>query len=279
MSVSVAVLMTCFNRKQSTLACLQKLAEQTLPPATQVEVYLTDDGSKDGTAQAVLDAFPGTHILTGDGNLYWSGGMRKAWAEAFKHKHDFYLWLNDDTLLYPDALKRLLETYKALECADGCVISGSTQDPATGELTYGGVVRPNPLKPTHFEWVTPTDAPLPIDTINGNCVLVPHAVTEKIGGLSEAFTHSLGDFDYGLRARAAGCSVWLCPGYVGVCKYDHPVKGSWKDSSLSRLERWRVVRQVKSLPPREWRVFTQRHAGPLWPAIWALPYLRIWLGR
>ena len=249
------------------------------PQAWRCRFYLTDDGSKDGTAQAVRDAFPATYVLTGDGSLYWSGGMRKAWAEALKHGYDFYLWLNDDTLLYPDALERLFATHDALECPQGCIVAGSTRDPATGELTYGGVVRTNRLKPTHFTTLPPADVPLPCDTMNGNCVLIPRAVAEKVGNVSEAFTHSIGDFDYGLRARAAGCAVWLCPGYVGVCRYDHSLAGSWKDSSLSRAQRWHEVLQPKSLPPREWRVFTRRHAGPLWPVFWLSPYLKIFLGR
>src|SRR5690606_39821762 len=36
--------------------------------------------------------------------------------------------------------------------------------------------------------------------INGNVVLVPRAIFEKLGNLSANYTHSMGDFDYGLRA-------------------------------------------------------------------------------
>ncbi|WP_333410708.1 hypothetical protein [Microcoleus sp. LAD1_D5] len=44
----IAVLLTCFNRKQKTLACLEALFNQTLPADTSLTTYLVDDASTDG---------------------------------------------------------------------------------------------------------------------------------------------------------------------------------------------------------------------------------------
>lgn len=35
--------------------------------------------------------------------------MINSWTEAEKKEYDYYLWLNDDTLLYPSALSELIE--------------------------------------------------------------------------------------------------------------------------------------------------------------------------
>ena len=84
----------------------------------------------------------------------------------------------------------------------------------------------------------------------------------------------MGDFDYGLRARAAGCEVWLAPGTIGTCA-SHPQRRT--DLAPLRQEMGRLW-SVKELSPRPWLVFTRRWGGRLWPLYWASPYLRRGVG-
>ena len=105
----LAVLITCYNRRQSTLSCLEALYNQSVEDV-KLDVYLVDDGCTDGTGEAVRSRFPEVRVVAGDGNLYWCGGMRVAFSEAMKGDYDYYFWLNDDTVLLPGALQGLLET-------------------------------------------------------------------------------------------------------------------------------------------------------------------------
>ncbi|MEM3433164.1 MAG: glycosyltransferase family 2 protein [Candidatus Methanomethyliaceae archaeon] len=271
---TLAALLTVHNRRATTLACLDALLGQLLPAGIRLSVFLVDDGSTDGTAEAVRERFPEVRLLQGSGSLFWNGGMRLAFSKALKEGFDYYLWLNDDTHLYPGALHVLLET--SLKLGPEAIVVGSVQDPHTGAHTYGGVVRSNRYRPLRFSLVAPGEAPRLVDTMNGNCVLIPRQVAEKVGNLDPNFTHSMGDFDYGLRARRLGFGVWVAPGYVGTCARNS-MKGTWCDSALPLRERWRKVREVKGLPPEEWRVFAQRYAGSLWPVYWLSPYLRLLL--
>ncbi len=273
----IAVLATCHNRRDKTLLSLDTLYKQTVPPGTMLQVYLVDDGSKDGTAGAVRATYPQTTVLQGGGNSFWNGGMRLAFSEALKVGYDYYLWLNDDTLLNSGALHKLLGTYDQLaeRGLSASIVAGSTQDAATGILTYGGVVRKSWWRPLKFRLVEPLETePRECETMNGNCVLVPRRVAEKVGNLSSTFTHGMGDHDYGLRARKMGCKVWVAPGYVGYCPKNSP-HGTWADTGLSMGERLKKAGSPKGLPPREWRSFARRHAGPLWFVYWAQPYVRL----
>src|SRR6266508_2413563 len=110
----VAVLMTCYNRREKTLACLDALSRQVMPPDLVMHIYIVDDGSTDGTGAAVRKAHPAVRVLQGNGSLYNNGGMRLAFSEALKGDYDYYLWLNDDTTLYPSALEWLLTTLQRL---------------------------------------------------------------------------------------------------------------------------------------------------------------------
>ncbi len=270
----LAVLLSCHNRRQATLRCLDSLAKQHLPQNLHMSVYLVDDGCTDGTVAAVRRLYPDVAILPGDGRLFWCGGMRKAFAEASKHNFDFYLWLNDDTVLAKEAIERLLSVYGeggARSARD--IVVGSTADPDSGQASYGGVVRRCAWHPFRFTLVRPTDYPQPCDTMNGNCVLVPRSVAKEVGNFDPAFGHGFGDFDYGLRARRAGFGIMVAPGIVGTCSRNMR-RLPWRDPSLTWRQRWVSVTGKKGLPPREMFVYARRHGGLFWPVFWCIPYLR-----
>src|SRR6266480_1904244 len=105
---SVAVLMTCFNRREKTIAALTALREATTK-AIEYRVFLVDDGSTDGTSKIVLDEFPEAKVIEGTGELYWNRGMRLAWCHALEANPAFYLWLNDDMILREGSVAKLVE--------------------------------------------------------------------------------------------------------------------------------------------------------------------------
>jgi GT2 family glycosyltransferase/glycosyltransferase involved in cell wall biosynthesis len=276
---TIAALLTCHNRREHTLACLASLRVAAVPGIT-VDVHLVDDGSTDGTAEAVAAAYPEVEINRGSGDLFWGLGMRFAFTRAMPTHPDYLLWLNDDVVLDPDALERLLAAYAAL-CAGRqplSIVAGSTRDPQTGATTYGGVRRTSLLRRMAFAQVAPTDTPQSCDTMNGNVVLIPRSVYSVVANIDERFAHAMGDFDYGLRARSAGCQVFLAPGYVGTCNVN-PLVGTYLDATLSRRERLRQVASPKGLPVAEWAAFCRRYGGPLWPALALSPYVRMMARR
>lgn len=286
-SVTIAVLLTCFNRKQETLNCLSSIFAQELSKNIAISVYLVDDGSTDGTKEAIQSKYPQVFLLKGTGNLFWTGGMELAFSTALKKGYDHYLWLNDDTLLYFNAVAMLLNTSKWLrkKGKEGIIV-GSTQDKKTRLITYGGVKKGTWIRPCKFRWLTPKDVPLQCDTMNGNCVLIPRQVAEKVEGLDLTFRHYAADFDYGLRAVRAGFDVWIAPGFIGTCASNSPKEQFEKLLRSETANQLQRLGQPKGLPTQdailhpfhEWKAFTQRHAGPLWPIYWILPYRRIfWL--
>lgn len=273
--VKLAVIMTCYNRRDTTLTCLRALYQQT----EAFDVYLTDDDSSDGTSEAVKTNYPQVHLLKGNGNLYWVGGMRLAFAEAMQKGYEYYLWLNDDTLIESDVIERLLAIHRDLSERDrsNSIVVGSTKDPQTGKPTYGGSVKSKRWYSNKFEFLEPSGVLQECDTMYGNCVLIPDSVAKKAGNLDAAFIHSLGDLDYGLRARKLGCSIWVAPGYVGICS-KNSIRNSWADSDLPLSERLKKVVQVKGFPLKPWTIFCQRHSGLFWFIYWFLPYIRAIIG-
>lgn len=274
---TLAVIMACHNRRENTLSCLRALGQQSVKNNVFIEVYLLDDGSTDGTGNAVKNEFPNVHVLAANGSLFWNRGMREAFSTAILKGFDFYLWLNDDSILYVNALEVLLETYSHLKgLGHDCAIIGSAmQDPVSHQFTYGGVKRHRMCcGRIKLERIPPANEVVQCDATNGNCVLVPASVVKKVGNLDPVFLHRWGDHDYCFRALEKGCSVWLAPGYLGTCK-DNPIEGTWEDSSLPPMERFKKLNSPRGFQFRDYAIYLRRHRGPWWPAHLLWPYVKI----
>jgi len=239
---------------------------ETTGTATRVARVLAADNRRDLTLACLRSLR--ARRPHGNGQLYWNGGRRRAIAGDSDH----YLWMNDDTHLDDGALGVLLNTERRRR-ADGeeaVIVAGSSRHPETGELTYGGVVQPYRWRPLRSEMAEPGDAPRRCDTMNGNATLISRAVVQRVGNIDPAFVQQMGDFDYGLRARAAGCSVRTAPGTVGTCG-SHPKRGPGEQPLGDELRRlW----SIKELSPGLWAVYSRRWAGRLWPVYWLSPYVR-----
>lgn len=182
-----AIMMTCFNRKESTLECLKRLLEAN----QNYDVYLLDDNSNDGTYLAVEKYYPNVKLIKGTGDLFWNRGMHKAWEMALNFEYEYYIWLNDDVYLYDFAFEELFESSNSYN--NEAIVSGVIEEEYTQEVLYGGYDENKKL-------IKPKGACLNINYLNGNFVLVPKKVVESIGILDPVFHHDLGDVEYGLRA-------------------------------------------------------------------------------
>jgi GT2 family glycosyltransferase len=190
----IAILLTCFNRKQTTLRCLEQLFLLNL----NADVYLVDDHSTDGTSEAIAAQFPQVTIIQGSGNLFWSRGMHLAWQQASIKEYEYYLWLNDDVVLYENCFDELFACSRS--SAQKAIVSGIVESHDKTETLYGGSDKNKKL-------LQPNGTLQAIRNLNGNIVLVPSAVFKVLGNLDPVYHHDLGDVDYGLRAIESGFSV------------------------------------------------------------------------
>lgn len=267
----IAVLLVAHNRRDKTVRAIR-----SIDPTQRVETVpvLFDDASSDGTAAAAMEVRPDTIMVSGEGHAFWNGGLHQAWTRALELDVDGYLWLNDDVELDADALDSLAESWKFQHESghDAFILVGATRG-ADGGQTYGGMVCKRRLQSISFPVELHGKEARQVDTFNGNIVLVPKTVTDRIGINDPEFFHNLGDVDYGLRANAAGIPVIALPGTLGVCEGNLAKSArGYGSPALSVGEQWRKVNTHHGLPPRSWLRFTRRHSGALWPIHFALPY-------
>lgn len=248
----IGVIMTVFNRKEQTIKCLTCLYNQLRVTSDfTVDVYLTDDASTDGTEETIQNEFPSVNIIRGTGELYWNRGMYMAWKEAEKNDYDFYLWLNNDTYLYDDALDRLLETAERFD--NHCIVVGSTCSPDDKNvITYGGY--------SNGKMITDLRRLSECDAINGNIVLISRSVFRILGTNDPYYRHACGDTDYGLRAKEKGITCVAGIGVFGVCA-SHEFITCWKDPEQPFGKRLKNFLSPLGDNPFEFFYFKRKHYG------------------
>ncbi|RDC54298.1 glycosyltransferase family 2 protein [Pedobacter chinensis] len=270
--MKIAVLLTTFNRRDKTILCLESLKNQILIDESELEIFLTDDGSSDNTVIDALKIFPKANIFKGNGQLFWAGGMRKSWSEAIKHNFDFFFLVNDDTFLFESALSTMINCYHNLKnkLEINSIIVGSTRELNGTQISYGGKRLTSKFS-IKYEKVFNETETLECDLGNANIMLVPNEVVMKIGILSKAYTHGIADYDYTLRAKRNKFKVYVAPGVLGSCNDDHG--NSWKPQNTTLTERIKFLKSPKGLAYKEYLYFT----WTFFPASFPFAFAKLWL--
>ncbi|MFN3998119.1 glycosyltransferase family 2 protein [Algoriphagus sp.] len=257
--IELSILLTCHNRKEKTLQCLRNLYSASLPLGLIMEVFLVDDGSSDGTGQAIKLNFPDVNVIQGNGNLFWNQGMRLAWKNAAETKdYDFYLWLNDDTNLDKDALLNIFESYnfaKFIERNEVLICGACRTNLKNSEFSYGGRNEIGPLIPNGELQIC--------KYINGNVVLIPKVIFQSIGNLSNNYTHGMGDYDYGLRAAEKGFICYTTKSYLATCPSNVGISG-WCNPEYTLKKRWTSLHSPLGLNIKEYIIFRKKFWRKKW---------------
>lgn len=270
--MNIGVIFTCFNRKKTTLRCINSLI--TGNPDINLHFIVVDDASTDGTSEE-LKKISSVSLIEGRGNLYYTGGMRRGIdyvKRNTKEKYDYILFINDDVLFSNRAIENLIK-----ECPNNqTIIVGCVSD-QNGNLSYGGIVQKK-MGPCYSK-IYKQGENVECDTMNANCVLIPYKLFMQLDNMDEVYRHSLGDYDYGLQAKKTGARLITSSFYVGLCD-DNSIKDTWRDVNLPRITRIKKKESVKGSPFGEWFHFLYKNYGLLVAFRYSItPYIRILIGK
>lgn len=267
--------MTCHNRVNVTIKCLKNLYSSQLDTNISFEVYLVDDGSKDDTSRLVKLYFPKVNIIFGDGNLYWNRGMSLAYEYASRDSvYDYYLWLNDDTLIFKNSLLKMMrcELWHYNSYNLHSVIVGATRPCELPNVNYGGILMNKGWLSARL--INPTQQPISCDTFNGNCVLIPKKIYEDVGNLDPIYIHAIGDIDFGLRVKRNGFTILQCDGFCGYCE-SNEIVNTYLDTTLPLYKRLKLVLSIKNRPLVPWMYFHLKNFGLIGILYFSATYIKI----
>lgn len=209
----VSIVTPIFNGVEHTLDYLESLSECSYP---NYEVIIVDDGSTDGSAKLVSERFPQVRILTGDGNLWWSGGTNMGIRDALERGTDFILTMNNDVKVAPDFLDALVAC--AVENPGG-IIGGKIYFMNDPDRIWSAGGKVNWLSGKTLVQIGHNQIDREefcrrerMDFLTGMNVLVPASVFDRIGFYdAENFPQYHADAEFTLRARKAGIPIFFEP--------------------------------------------------------------------
>ena len=176
----VGIVIPVWNAIAYTLACLESLAGLSYP---RFEVVVVDNGSTDGTAEAVREGHPAVTLVCNERNMGFAHACNQGLAHVFARGAEFALLLNNDTLIAPDMLLRLVEV--ASSQPDAGILGPKicyADRPAvpwfTGIRFRGQIYIVRTASPKHQ---VQSEVPAAVDFISGCGMLIRRAVYDAIG--------------------------------------------------------------------------------------------------
>ena len=199
------------NRREDTLACLTSLEENTYKNNT---VIVLDNHSTDGSVEAIRCSFPAVRMVELSENLGYAGNNNVGIQIAIEQKAEWVFVLNEDTIVAPDCLARLVQ-----------VGEGDPQIGMVGPMVYhydepnviqsAGGWRGRYWETGHFgkneRDQDQFTLPHAVDWLTGCSILVRRAVIEQVGMLDERFFIYCEETEWCLRVREAGWSLIHVP--------------------------------------------------------------------
>jgi GT2 family glycosyltransferase len=255
---SIAVVVLTLNQRQQTLRCLEHLLAQRCENL-DFTVLVWDNGSTDGTSEAIRQAYPQVRLFGSSENLGVAGGRNAAAATAMSQlAPKLLLFLDNDMLVAPgfvaglakpffadpagaigqtQAKLRLADAPELLNDGGGCRLQlwlGRTRPVGFGQTDSGQFDRPTPCVSC------------------GGAMMVRADLFARLQGFDEAFNpFGPEDLDFSLRLQHAGFEAWYMPQAMAF----HDVNHTFGSGGFS--ENYAQYRA------RHWRRLMCRHAGPL----------------
>jgi GT2 family glycosyltransferase len=247
----IVVIVLTYNQQEVTLRCLGGLREVGEP---SFQVLLWDNGSSDGTADAVRLAYPEVLVHQHPENLGVGSGRNAAAALArqrFAPTH--LLFLDNDIVVAPGFVRALLAPFRE----DPTVAQVQSKlrllhDPA--RLNDGGGCR--------IEWWWGRTSPVGFGELDqgqhdsrrpcvacGGAMMVRATQFDQLGGFDPIFDpFGPEDLDFSLRLQKAGYKALYVPEAVGYHEVSHTFgSGYTEEYARTKSKHWlRLMRRHAS---------------------------------
>ena len=215
----VSVIIVSYNTRQMTLDCLAAL--QAGLEGISADVWVVDNASADGSADAVRAAFPEVSLIHNPVNAGFGAANNLALQNA---QGEFLLLLNTDAFTAPGAVSALVDYLKAhpnvgiagprLLNADGSLQRSCYPFPSPGRawmenLGLSGLLAGHETLGDYSAWAH--DREQSVEWVIGACLLVRREAYAQAGGFDEGFFMYQEETDWQKRVRAAGWDIRLVP--------------------------------------------------------------------
>ena len=261
---SVQVVVVNWNGRDDLERCLASLAAQDYP-AQQLKILVVDNASTDDSREVCQALCPLATWVGNPTNVGYTRAVNQGIAQGLEHRAR-YLWvLNNDVVLPPDTLRRLVDVGQAqADVGVICPVVYQLDDPGRiVNVGYDVDLWTGRLRKRRMERDIFTDSRhehADVDSVLGCSNLIKTEVVEWIGRFREIYGLYFEDTDFNVRARAGGYRVVV----VRQARVLH--RGSSTMNRFILLRAWLLLRNLL--------LFEWYNAGPVRLAVF-LPYFAL----
>jgi GT2 family glycosyltransferase len=211
-SRDLSVIIVNWNTKELLLNCIESLYRTI--KGLSFEIFVVDNGSKDGSVNSVRKAFPEIELIQNQRNL----GFARANNEALrKRKGQYALLSNTDVILKDGAIETLAEFMDRnpnVGIAGGQLINGdgSKQNSFDNFPSLATEVLNKSLLRILFPTRYPSkrvsySSPIDVQSVIGACMIVRSQAIREVGLLDEDYFFFMEETDWCYRMKRRGWRV------------------------------------------------------------------------
>ena len=223
----LAVIIVSWNVRDLLMACLRSLQADLERADLTADIWVVDNGSTDGTPEAVARDFPAVRLIARRDNPGFAAANNQALRAALDASPPRYFWLlNPDTEVLPGATAALIaamETHPRVGVAgarllypDGTLQHSAFRFPGLVQLAFDLFPFPPRLYETRLNGRYPRrlydgDVPFFVDHPLGAAMMVRRETVEQVGLLDEEYRIYCEEIDWCWRMRRAGWRALCVP--------------------------------------------------------------------
>lgn len=267
---SLAIIIVTWNVRDLSLACLSSVYEDIARDGLHAAVWVVDNASHDGTAEAIRSQFPQATLIASQENLGFAAGNNAALRDMSfpggTNLPDFVLLLNPDTEVKPGALSAMLAFMQAspgagiagarLVYGDGGFQHGVFAFPGLWQLALDLFPFPGRLYESRLNGRYPREwfergEPFAVDHPLGAAMMVRREAIRQAGLMDEAYHMYCEEIDWALRIKAAGWRSYCVPA-AEVVHYEGQSSQQVRPQSIANLWRSRLRLYRRYYGPLKW---------------------------
>jgi hypothetical protein len=209
----VHIIILNWNGKADTLECLASVRAIDYP---NYEIVVVDNGSFDGSEEAIRAAFPKVTFIQTCENLGYAGGNNVGIRYGLNDGAEYVWLLNNDTVVDGEVLSALVEVAQADERI-GMVGSKIYYHAQPDVIWYAGATLDleNGAKTAHVgsgeKEVGQFEAVQDVGYVTGCSLLVKREVIDRIGLIPEVYFLYFEETEWNLLAQRAGYRTVIAP--------------------------------------------------------------------
>lgn len=226
--MDLGIIVVSYNTRELTCHALAAAYASIEASRLEAHIWVVDNASSDGSAEAVRRRFPQATLIASDTNRGFAGGNNIALRAmaAMERPPRYILLLNSDTVAHPEALGHLVSFLDATPRAgvagaqllygDGSFQHGAFSFPTLWMVLFDFWPLHNRLADSWLNGRYPPSryaagAPFPIDHPLGAALMMRWETFAEIGPLDEGYFMYCEEIDWCLRAKKAGWEIYCVP--------------------------------------------------------------------